>query len=468
MPYETFEPDSSGDGSHEAMSLSALNALVREAINRTFPETYWVRAETSDVRVNTSSGHCYLEFIDKDEQSGQIAAKARGVIWARTFQLIKPYFEQETGQLFRAGLTVLVNVSVEFHELYGYSLTVHDIDPSYTLGDMVKTRKEIIFRLQQEGIFRLNKELPFPSLPQRIAVITSPTAAGYEDFVDQLIRNKKGFPFYIKLFQAVMQGEKTEESIVNALERIFPHTGFFDVVVIIRGGGAASELSSFDSYLLAANCAQFPLPVITGIGHERDDTIVDMVAHSRMKTPTAVASFLIECMDREAGQVQELENRIHAGASARITQEKAVLQRLATRFPVMVAGRIENHRNRLRAMTAHLSALPQWLRHRLESIGDVSPRIQRAVDSTLSRRATFIESMPLRLRSAFGTIFSGQRRKLELNEQYIKMASPEYILKRGYTLTMKEGKIVKHSAELSEGDEITVRFSDGERKGTIL
>jgi exodeoxyribonuclease VII large subunit len=452
----------------EAMSLSELNSFVRKAVNNALPGTYWVCAETSDVRVNVASGHCYLEFIDKDERSGQIVAKARGVVWARTFHTLRPYFERETGQVFKSGLKILANVSVEFHELYGYSLNVYDIDPSYTVGDLVKKRKEIILRLQQEGIFGLNKELPFPSLPQRIAVITSPTAAGYEDFVDQLIHNKKGFPFYVKLFPAVMQGEKTEESIIEALERIFPHIGLFDVVAIIRGGGATSELSSFDSYLLAANCAQFPLPIITGIGHERDDTVVDRVAHSRMKTPTAVASFLIECTDREAERVQELENRIHVGAVARITQEKAVLHLLVTKFPVMVTGRMEGHRNRLHAMTVRLSAAPQGLRYRSERIGELSPRIQRAVDAALSRRATCIESMSLCLRNAVDAILSGRRRTLELDEQYIKMVSPEYILKRGYTLTMKEGKIVKYSAELFKGDEITVKFSDGERKGTIL
>ncbi|MDR1115647.1 MAG: exodeoxyribonuclease VII large subunit [Tannerella sp.] len=467
MLYGVFKPVFD-DSPREVMSLSELNTLVREAVNRALPETYWVRAETSDVRVNSSSGHCYLEFIDKDERSGQIAAKSRGTVWARIFQLLKSYFEQETGQAFRSGLKVLVNVSVEFHELYGYSLNVHDIDPSYTLGDLVKKRKEIILRLQKEGIFELNKELPFPSLPQRIAVITSPTTAGYEDFVDQLTHNKEGFPFYIKLFPAIMQGEKTEECIIDALDGIYPHADLFDVVVIIRGGGATSELSSFDSYFLAANCAQFPLPIITGIGHERDDTVVDMVAHSRMKTPTAVASFLIECMGREAGQLQELESIIHAGITARITEEKAILQMLATRFPIMVAGRLDNHRYRLHAMTTHLSVLPQWLRHHSEGIDEISPRIQRAVDAMLSKRVTFIDALPMRLRSTYGTIFSERLRKLELNEQYIKMVSPEYVLKRGYTLTMKDGKIVKYSVELSGGDEITVKFSDGERKGTIL
>lgn len=467
MPYENTEIDFS-DSSHEAMSLLELNTIVQDAIHDVLPETYWVRAEMSDVRTNASSGHCYLEFIEKDDISGQIVAKARGTIWARTFQMLKPYFEQETGQLFTSGLKVLVNVSVEFHELYGYSLSVHDIDPSYTLGDMVKKRKEIIRRLQEEGIFELNKELPFPLLPQRIAVITSPTAAGYEDFVHQLIGNEFDFPFYIKLFPAIMQGEKTEESVIGALDRIFPYANLFDVVVIIRGGGSTSELSSFDSYPLAANCAQFPLPLITGIGHERDDTVVDMVAHTRMKTPTAVASFLIGCMTREAAQLQELEQIICDEVTGRIMREKSVLQTLAVKLPVTVTGHIEQHRSRLHTMTAQLSALPRWIHHRAEKLDELPSRLQRAANTMISVHSTLIADIPLRLRRASEVVCSECRRKLELSEQYVKMVSPEYILKRGYTLTFKGGKIVKHAGDLIGGDEISVKFADGERKGKII
>jgi exodeoxyribonuclease VII large subunit len=453
---------------HEAMSLSELNTLVREVINNALPATCWIRAETSDVRVNASSEHCYLEFIDKDETTGQIVAKARGTIWAKTFRILRAYFEQETGRIFQSGLKVLVNVSVEFHELYGYSLQVHDIEPSYTVGDLVRKRKEIIRRLQQEGILELNKELPFPLLPQRIAVITSPTAAGYEDFTDQLLHNEAGFPFYLKLFPAVMQGEKTEASIINALDRIFPCAGLFDVVVIIRGGGSTSELSSFDTYSLAANCAQFPLPVITGVGHERDDTVIDLVAHTRMKTPTAVAAFLIERMNREAERLQGLENDLYAGAQTRITEKKAIIRMLATKFPVLVTGLVEKRRNRLQSVTSYLSVLPQWIRHRSERLDAIPPRIGRAVDTALSKRATFPEEMPLRLRNILDTLISDRRRQMELHEQYIKMASPEYILKRGYTLTMKGGKIVKHAADLSTGDDVAIKFADGEKKGKIL
>jgi Exonuclease VII, large subunit len=467
MPYENNDIDL-GHGSREAMSLRDLNFVIKGALDNALPGSYWVRAEMSDVRANASSGHCYLEFIEKDERSGQIVAKARGMIWVRTFQIIKPYFERATGHAFVSGLKVLVNVSVEFHEVYGYSLSVIDIDPSYTLGDMVKRRKEIILRLQKEGIFDLNRELPFPQLPQRIAVITSPTAAGYEDFLNQLTGNEYGFPFYIKLFPAIMQGEKTEESVIAALDRIFPHTDHFDIVVIIRGGGSTSELSSFDSYPLAANCAQFPLPVITGIGHERDDTVVDMVAHTRMKTPTAVAAFLIECMAREAVVLREMEQMICDEVSARISHEQSVIQMLTMKLPVTAKGHLEQHRNQLHTLTVHLSALPRRIRHHAEKLDELPPRLQRAATAMISARAASITDLPLRLKRAFENLYAERKRVIELNEQYIKMASPEYILKRGYTLTFKDGKIIKRSEDLSPGDEISVKFADGEKKGKII
>ena len=467
MPYVDSVMDFENN-SQEEMSLQELNTIVRQAINDTLPETYWVRAEMSDVRINTTSGHCYLEFIEKDEITGQIIAKARGAIWARTFQMLKPYFEQETGQAFVSGLKVLVNVSVEFHEIYGYSLNINDIDPSYTLGDMAKRRKEIILRLQEEGIFELNRELPFPLLPQRIAVITSSTAAGYEDFMNQLSENEYGFPFYTKLFPAVMQGKKTEESVIAALDRIFPYANLFDIVVIIRGGGSTSDLSSFDSYPLAANCSQFPLPVITGIGHERDDTIIDLVAHTRMKTPTAVASFLVDCMAREAGSLREMEQIIYDEVVNRISREQSVLRMLTMKLPVTAKGHIEQHRNQLHTMTTHLSALPRRISHHAERLDEYPSRLQRAAGAIISTRLALIADIPLRLRLASENMCAERKQVIGFNEQYIKMVSPEYILKRGYTLTFKDGKIIKHSSGLSVGDEVSIKFADGEKKGKII
>ena len=449
------------------ISLLELHTMIRESLRGSFQNTCWIRAEMSDVRVNSSSGHCYLEFIEKDEKTGQTVAKARGTIWARTFNTLRYYFEKETKQKFTSGLKVLVEVSIEFHELYGYSLSVNDIDPSYTVGDLVRKRTEVIRRLQEEGIFNLNRELPFPSLPQRVAVITSPTAAGYGDFIRQLTDNEYGYTFYIKLFPAIMQGEKTEESLIAALDRIYPHKELFDVVVIIRGGGSTSELNSFDTYLLAANCAQFPLPVITGIGHERDDTIVDMVAHTRMKTPTAVASFLIDCLNREAVSIQKIEKTIYDAVTECLLCEKTVIQSLSMKLPVMVTGHLERYRTRLQAMTAFLSALPQLLRNRAVKIDELSTRMQRATEVKMLQSSVLITGFPLRLRRSYDTILAEHKQAMELKEQYIKMVSPEYILKRGYTLTYKDGKIVKVATDLMPGDEITVRFVDGEKKGVI-
>lgn len=421
-------------------TLLELNNRVKGALCEAFPETCWVRAEMSDVRTNVSSGHCYLEFVEKHPQTGQLLARARASIWAKTFRMLKPYFEMETGQLFASGLKVLVKVSVDFHELYGYSLTVLDIDPAYTLGDMVRRRQEIVCQLKKDGVFTLNKELPLPVLPQRIAVITSPTAAGYEDFLNQLAHNKAGYPFYPKLFPALMQGEKTEESVIAALDRVFRHVDCFDVVVIIRGGGSTSDLNSFDSYLLAANCAQFPLPVITGIGHERDDTVVDLVAHTRMKTPTAVAEFLVGRMDLAALDVEELQREVVALSLDILTKQGAFLQLLGTRLPALATSRIERNRSLLQRMAGRLPLAASGL------VALKKGRLDRVREQLCAR----VEAR-----------LSEEKRLIQLNEQFVRMASPAYVLQRGYSLVLKDGRIVKQAAALEAGDRLVTRFADG-------
>ena len=430
----------------QALSLVELNQRIRMTLEQAFPDTYWVRAEMSDVRENGASGHCYLEFIEKDPRSGQLLAKVRGAIWAKTFRLLKPYFEMETGQRFVSGLKVLVRVTVDFHELYGLSLTVVDIDPAYTLGDMARKRLEIIRQLQEEGVFELNKELPLPLLPRRIALISSPTAAGYEDFMNQLTHNRAGYPFYVKLFPALMQGERTEESVIAALDRIYAHQELFDVVALLRGGGATSDLNSFDSYLLAANCAQFPLPILTGIGHERDDTVVDLVAHTRLKTPTAVAEFLIARMDQAAQTVEELQQTMTQSASVRLLQEKQRLQSYATRFPALVGQRMERNRTLLHQLSAKLPTMAQGF---------------------VERKRAMVDRLVMQLRNATTTHLAEKQRFLQLQEQFVRMASPDYILRRGYSLTLREGKIIKRAEELQAGEELTTRFMDGEVKSII-
>jgi exodeoxyribonuclease VII large subunit len=430
----------------EELSLSELGNRIKGFISRAFPDTYWIRAEMSDVRLNTS-GHCYLEFVEKHPQSGQLIAKMRASIWAKTFYILRPYFERETGQAFASGLKVLVKVAVGYHELYGFSLNVLDIDPAYTVGDMLRRRMEIIRRLKEEGVFGLNKELPFPLLPGRIALISSPTAAGYEDFVNQLTRNKAGYAFYLKLFPAVMQGEKTEASVIAALEHIFRHSDYFDLVVILRGGGATSELSSFDSYLLATNCAQFPLPIITGIGHERDDTILDLVAHTRLKTPTAVAEFLIGCMDNLNTALNALQQVVQTYPAGRILWEMNRLQLSGARLPSLVEGLLRQSRSQLQALG---TALPV------------------SATGLLNKHSNLLLSLQTTMRQNVQTKIADKNHFLKLTEQFVTMASPEYILKKGYSLSLKEGKIVKRAAGFAPGDTLCTRFIDGEINSRVL
>ena len=402
----------------EALSLYDLNALVRRSLEQCLPDEYWVQAELSDVRTN-STGHCYLEFIQKDSRSNNLIAKARGTIWANVYRLLKPYFEESTGQAFVSGIKVLVQVTVSFHELYGYSLTVQDIDPTYTLGDMARRRREILKQLEEEGVLTLNKELEMPVLPQRIAVVSSPTAAGYGDFCHQLKNNSRGFFFHTELFPALMQGDRVEESVLSALDAILNRQEDFDTVVIIRGGGATSDLSGFDTYLLAAACAQFPLPIITGIGHERDDTVLDSVAHTRVKTPTAAAEYLINCMDLAADEMEVLISQLHESVRSRLTEEHRKLISYRNRIPSAVVRRVSDAKLAL-----------------LTTRKDIS----LAVQTSLSR----------------------QRHRLELLQQRLADASPEKMLARGYSITLKDGKVVKNGDVLQLNDEIVTRLYQGE------
>ena len=407
----------------QALSLYELNGLVKRSIRSCLPDTYWVQAELSDVRSNYS-GHCYLEFIQKDASGNNLIAKARGTIWSNVFKMLKPYFEQETGQAFASGIKVLVEVSVEFHELYGHSFTVLDIDPTYTVGDMERKRREILRQLEEEGVIDLNKELEMTMLPQRIAVISSATAAGYGDFCNQLADNSRGYGFHAELFPAIMQGERVEESILSALDAINRRADEFDVVVIIRGGGATSDLSGFDTYLLAASCAQFPLPIITGIGHERDDTVIDKVVHTRVKTPTAAAEFLIAKMDRCADALDVL--------SARLT---------------------DSVRNRL-----------LWEHRRMESL---KRRIPNAVYKRIADAKYGLLSAQHDLQRTSRRFLSVRKHRLELLQQRLDDALPEKQLARGYSITLKDGKAVKDASALKEGDTLVTVLYRGKVESVV-
>ena len=324
------------NGIENPLTLYSLNNLVREAVSNALPARYWVTGELSEVR-EAVNGHCYIELVQRDEVTNELVAKARGTIWARIYTLLRPYFLEQTGHAFAQGLKVLLQVSVNFHELYGYTLDVCDIEPAYTIGDMARKRQLVIKQLTEEGVIGLNKELQFPLLPQRVAVISSSAAAGYGDFCDQLHNNGYGFVFYTKLFPAPMQGSGVEQGIIEALDCIARDLEFWDVVVIIRGGGATSELSCFDTYELANNCAQFPLPIITGIGHRRDESVLDIVAHTSVKTPTAAAELLVHAMLAQAHWLTDVQQGVVAAVRGRVDGEKRRLQSLVQRIPVATA-----------------------------------------------------------------------------------------------------------------------------------
>ena len=429
---------------NEAMSLYELNSLVRRGLHSILPDEYWIQAELSDVRSNYS-GHCYLEFVQKDPKSNALIAKARGVIWSSVFMRLRPYFERETGQAFVSGIKVMVKVTVDFHELYGFSLTVVDIDPAYTIGDMARRRKEILKRLDEEGILTMNKELEMPEPLQRIAVISSATAAGYGDFCNQLHSNKFGFVFYTKLFPAIMQGDRVEETIISSLERIYSEIDNWDVVVIIRGGGATSDLSGFDTYDLAAHCAQFPLPIITGIGHERDDTVIDMVSHTRVKTPTAAAEYIIGMMLQTASRLDDLSERLRSEIPVILNSESERLNRLVARIPLVVQSRLQRENMRCERMYSRL--VMSWQKrflveqHRL----DVYPRLLMYVRSVMEK----------------------ETHKIDLMERILKSASPEQLLKRGYSITLLNGKSVRDVSKIKSGDEVETVLATGKFKSIV-
>lgn len=472
---------------NQQFTLSQLNTSIKDVLLDSFPKTVWVVAEVSELKENRS-GHCYLELIEKE--GNDIIARSRATIWSYTFRMLKPYFETTTGQQFAQGIKILVQVLVEYHPAYGLSLNIKDIDPTYTVGDLALQRKEIITRLQSEGVYEMNKELELPLVPQKIAIISSATAAGFQDFMNQLETNEYGFKFYTKLFEASMQGAETVPSIIRALEQIFEHDDFFDAVVIIRGGGATADLVSFDNYDLAFNITQFSLPIITGIGHEKDDTIIDLVAHTRMKTPTAVAEFLVSGIARFYDRLLEMENEIVQYTRNTIDEEQNKLERIANSLNYSVSEFINDKRAKLNQKSNDLQQnVNQFsfqkkheinnLKHDLESSVSLwfvetknrmeqKKRMMKRVvgESLLKEHATLVHFKDM-LESKSKRMIFREQEKIHISENTIRLLNPENVLKRGYSLTLKNGKIVKSAAKLKLNEEIETRFADGNIKSKI-
>jgi len=406
-----------------SITLSELTSRVQETIRTSFDSSVWVRAEISELRENPG-GHCYMEFIEKDSNSDTLLAKIKATIWASTYRMLKPYFESSTGQSLRAGLQVLVAVSVDFHGVYGFSLNVRDIDPTFTIGEMAARRLKIIRQLEADGVVEMNKQLEFPHLPRRLAIISSAAAAGYGDFCDQLTNDPSHFAFFSKLFPAVMQGDQAETSIIQALEKIYDNIDLFDVVVIIRGGGATTDLACFDSYDLALNCAQFPLPIIAGIGHQRDISILDMVAHTSVKTPTAVAEFLIYNMQQAENSVIDIIAGIQNLISSKIESQ--------SRF-----------------------------------IDQTQLRIKQILRSWVIQKNYVLDRQKSRLKSSVRMQLLRQTNKLVMLEKNIETHSPSFLLKHGYTITTLNGKRITSAKQVKTGDKIRTFVGDGDFESLI-
>ncbi|MGE5393262.1 MAG: exodeoxyribonuclease VII large subunit [Candidatus Saccharibacteria bacterium] len=465
------------------VTLSELQRQVKGRLEDLFSMPVWVKAEISEMTVNRS-GHCYLDLVETQEGTDTVIARCRATIWSYTFRMLRPYFETTTGQAFTEGLKVLLQAKVEYHEIYGFSLNVRDIDPVYTLGDMARQRREILLRLQEAGVLEMNKELELPLVPQHIAIISSPTAAGLQDFMNQLHKNPYGFVFYTKLFPAVMQGMDAPRSITDSLEQIFMHEHMFDAVVIIRGGGAQIDLACFDNYELAFNVAQFPLPVITGIGHDKDDTVIDMIAHTRMKTPTAVAEFLITGALQFSQQLGEIQKQFMDLITTQLEDHRNRLNDAADELSVLVNQLIVKQKNRLNIariqltnssdafLTSQLSELKAVTvsaknnvsrfvtlqNHQLDQSGrQVGYILRRQMMKKQNSLIQYQQLVRLRAQETLRT----EKKSLASILDKLRLVDPLNILKRGYSLTLVNGRILKSVKHVRQGDLLETQLRDG-------
>ena len=471
------------------LSLFELQQQVKGSLDDTFSMPVWVKAEISEMTVNRS-GHCYLDLIETGSGTDTVIARCRATIWSYTFRMLKPYFETTSGQTFTEGLKVLLQAKVEYHEVFGFSLNIRDIDPVYTLGDLARQRREIIRKLQEDGVFEMNKELELPLVTQRIAIISSPTAAGLQDFLDQLHNNPHQFVFYTKLFPAVMQGNEAPRSIMNALDLIFEYEDMFDAVIIIRGGGAQIDLACFDQYELAFNVAQFPLPVITGIGHDKDDTVIDLVAHTRMKTPTAVAEFLISGALQFSQQIAELENHFVELVNEQLEQNKNRLNDAADLLNHLVNEMIVTQQNRLKIAQIQLANRTEaFLKGQQSELKQLTIGAKNKTNRFVTRQNHLLDQSGNKLNFVFREqmlksknqlgqfqylikirsteTIRTEKKNLSSIQEKLRLVDPQNILKRGYSLTMLNGKIVKSIKQIKEGDLLETRLSDGMVESTV-
>ncbi len=404
-----------------SLTLQELNTTVKSVLTKGLAPSYWVVAEISEIRLNPR-GHCYLELVEKQGQ--QIIAKSKATIWANTYTNLSLWFEKMTGSELKSGMKILCNAAVQFHEVFGMSLNIRDIDASFTIGEKAANRQKTINQLTEDGVLTMNKELEIDLVLQNIAVITSPTAAGYGDFMDQLDHNSYSYDFDTDLYEAIMQGNTSAQSITEALHKIHESDKPYHAVVIIRGGGSQTDLDSYDTYELAAHIAQFPIPILTGIGHDRDESIADIVAHTSLKTPTAVAEYIIsKSSDYENNMIDSLQ---HINATAKLS----------------------------------LNAYQQ-------NLGQLSSKLTLASKSlVLTKRHTF-DSLEVQLGRVTKFQIHNQRQVLDSLRHSVEILSPENVLKRGYSMTTSAGKLIKEKTLLEVGDQLVTETVNHIIKSTV-
>lgn len=441
-------------------TLSVLQSEIKDAIDAALPLPRWITAEIGEIKVNYS-GHCYLELVEKgDDSKGSPTAKASAVIWRSHHAMVSSYFRTVTGRDLSAGMGVLVKVLVSYHQLYGLSLQITDIDPSYTLGDIARQRRETIERLKADGVFDMNREIDLPLVMQRIAVVSSRSAAGYQDFMNEL--GASGFAFRAELFDAFMQGEYTESSVIDALERIADSGVEYDCVVLIRGGGAQSDLSYFDSYDLCFYLAQFPIPVFTGIGHDKDESVADLVAARSFKTPTAVAGFLVSEIAGFDDVLAEMMSQTVALAENKLDRDANLLDNRAMQLGQMSQRMVYGFRSALEEMSHVLYGAAQRRlsgeRNRQALFGEFLCRLPRAV---VPRSRALLDAMQRNIGEAAASRLSVLGRELDLLGRSVEASAPERIMERGFVVMRNAGQLVRSVNDISAGSSVFVELKDG-------
>lgn len=451
----------------EKLSLSELQSIIRDSLYIAFPDTFWIVAEISEIKENYA-GHCYLELIEKQKEGNNIKARVRAIIWCKKYVILKSFFQNTTGQMLTCGLKILVKARVEYHELYGLSLDILDIDPAYTVGELSAKRQMIIRQLEDEGVFEMNRQMELPAVIRKIAIVSSRNAAGYTDFMNHLTNNNYNYIFYTTLFESPMQGPETETGIVKALDRIVENIELFDVAVIIRGGGSQVDLSWFDNYNIAFHITQFPIPVITGIGHDKDMSVADMVAFESLKTPTAVADFIIDHNTFFENNLDDLWSRIKKSSLDVVEKNKTIVDSYGLRLFPLTKNLVLKINEKLSDKIIRLVKTgSQFVNKTVIDIAGQQSRINSATRSCLTRKDDQISSLKNLLKPMAINYLSSASLKIATYQKTLEILKPDNVLKRGYTITSKNGLIIKSSKLIRQGDVITTQFSDGVLSSTV-